>query len=252
MNQEWGYETHYNQAEEELELALNEWQPEAEFSPEIPRQQYSPANRRPNPGYGGQNPSYPMQQPCGTSLGDFKLNSDIVPEKHYDTIWKIAQTILANQSSRAPVRAVRITGHTDQSGGYAYNQNLGQRRAENIKKLLIQALEQQRPGSSSQVRILSGSQGEALATAQYQPASRRVEICLIRVPRPVRPPYQPPFQPPHVCKCPKCGGGGGANMQCFWAVQRTIFMAIRNLKAVAAACRRQSHGCQGGSCGHRR
>lgn len=234
-------------------MALNEWQSEEEVYQEI-YPQYPPANPRPNPSYGGGRPPSSQMGAC-SSIAGFVLNSFKLLPQHYDAIRQLAQQIVAIQASPAPVRAIRLIGHTDKSGPETYNQKLGLDRAQTVERTLRGELENLRPGITSQINITSNSLGESQATSNFDAASRGVKICLVRIPRHINPPPPPP--PPPVCHCPKCGGGGGGggNMQCFFAVQRTIFMAIRNLKAVAAACRRQSHGqshgCRG-NCGHRR
>jgi hypothetical protein len=103
---------------------------------------------------------------------------------------------LAGQILSQNIRSMRLVGHTDPVGTPAYNNNLGQRRADAVRRALFAALERARPGSAVSVAITTGS-AAATHTIPGQSATRnrRVEVFL-QLPPPSPTPPQPAPEPP--------------------------------------------------------
>jgi outer membrane protein OmpA-like peptidoglycan-associated protein len=69
-----------------------------------------------------------------TLKGDvtFDVNSDVIRPGLYSEIDRIAQIMI-----RYPQTAIQVEGHTDSTGSETYNQDLSERRAGNVRDLLI-------------------------------------------------------------------------------------------------------------------
>jgi phosphatidylserine/phosphatidylglycerophosphate/cardiolipin synthase-like enzyme len=137
-------------------------------------------------------------------LDRFVLNSPTVPAQHRATIERLAQEIVASLSTPSPVRSVTLVGHTDVSGPTSFNLDLGRRRASEVQRLLVAAIERRRPGAAARLSI------ELRSAAATQPAApgdspqaralnRRVELFLVRETPPPPPPpvrLRPPRRGP--------------------------------------------------------
>ena len=121
--------------------------------------------------YGGSFPCPPEEvaaEPVGgVVLFDFDVD---VPNSDGDNA---LQEILADLRDRAPDR-VNVGGHADRAGTEAYNQDLSQRRADNVaKRLIAGGIE-----ASSITIEAFGETRPAVPTEDgaREPANRRVEI----------------------------------------------------------------------------
>ncbi len=99
---------------------------------------------------------------------EFELNSDVVRPQYYDEIRKVADFMQQYEGV-----IVEVQGHTDSSGAAAYNQQLSERRAASVAKILV---EQHGIESS---RVHSVGYGETMpefdnSTSEGRAANRRV------------------------------------------------------------------------------
>ncbi|WP_027577965.1 OmpA family protein [Bradyrhizobium sp. Ai1a-2] len=123
-------------------------------------------------------------------IDKFEFDRDRLLPPHLALLQRIAQCIVATQSTGRPVRQVRVVGHTDPVGDDAYNLALGRRRAEQVKLGLQKAIEGLRPVLAGRIDIRVETAGEGQPIAGNAAASRRVEI-FVEIPFPVRPPPPP-------------------------------------------------------------
>jgi hypothetical protein len=134
-------------------------------------------------------------------LDRFGFDVAAVPPAHQPRLVSIAGCIIASQRRGRPIRAVKIVGHTDREGSDAYNLQLGQRRAEEVKRQLVETMERMQKGSAARVAITAESRGEKqIVSTKDASLNRRVEI---HVALPVRPPPHrrtppPPPVPPEL------------------------------------------------------
>jgi OmpA family len=94
------------------------------------------------------------------------------------------------------VRAIRLVGHTDTVGTAGYNQALGQRRAEAVRRALLAALDRLRPGAGRTFSVNVESAGELRPVARERTEveralNRRVEIFVPGQPPPLPQPVTP-------------------------------------------------------------
>ena len=68
-----------------------------------------------------------------TEMIHFALDSDEIERRSYDILNEVARVLQENPH----IELVRIEGHTDNIGARAYNVNLSQRRAESVRRYLI-------------------------------------------------------------------------------------------------------------------
>lgn len=115
-------------------------------------------------------------------LDKFEYNKDTLRPFHQAQIAKIAQAIVASQNTSRPIRSVRIVGHTDPVGPDWYNTQLGQRRAERVRRALIKAIGAQQKGLAARISIKAKSLGERKPTGRGAEQDRRVEIF---IPKPI-------------------------------------------------------------------
>ena len=84
--------------------------------------------------------------------------------------------VLANSLNKYPNSIVTVTGHTDNTGSAAYNQDLSERRASAVASVL-------RAGgvASSRIRVVGAGENQPIAsnqTASGRQANRRVEVTI--------------------------------------------------------------------------
>lgn len=106
-----------------------------------------------------------------TLKGDvtFDHDSDVVRPGLYNELNRIAQIMV-----KYPQTLIVVVGHTDSTGSDAYNQQLSERRAANVKKLLVQ-----RGVQESRVSIVGFGKSQPVATnamPEGRQMNRRVEI----------------------------------------------------------------------------
>ena len=75
----------------------------------------------------------PVEKISITLFIEFDFDKDVVRPQHHGDVKKIADTM--NKYSEA---TAQLEGHTDYMGTDAYNMNLSKRRAENVKKYLVE------------------------------------------------------------------------------------------------------------------
>ncbi len=81
---------------------------------------------------------------------------------------------VANMLNDFPETVIRVDGHTDSTGGEEYNQRLSERRAEAVKRALIQR-------NVHPDRIESLGYGESQPVSSVNALNRRVEIQIVPV-----------------------------------------------------------------------
>lgn len=144
----------------------------------------------------------PAPGACGPQevLDQFGHDSSTTTPAHLARLRLIARCIRDSQRSSRPIRTIRIVGHASAEGSDAYNQALGQRRAETVLARLRTELDALQPGLSGRLAIVAESRGERELTGRGRPFDRRVAIDLPRVfvrPPLPRPPYPRGPRPPH-------------------------------------------------------
>jgi outer membrane protein OmpA-like peptidoglycan-associated protein len=106
-----------------------------------------------------------------TLKGDvtFDHDSDVVRPGLYNELDRIAQIMV-----KYPQTLIMVAGYTDSTGSDSYNQQLSERRAANVKKLLVQ-----RGVQESRVSIVGFGKSQPVATnatPEGRQMNRRVEI----------------------------------------------------------------------------
>lgn len=124
-------------------------------------------------------------------LDRFAFDSDTLQPHHRVRIQEIARRVVASQGTSRPITAVRLVGHTDAAGAEAYNIDLGRRRAEQVRRAVVPAIDALRTGLSATLPIEVKTIGEALPTGRGAAADRRVEVILSVTPRVSPPPTDP-------------------------------------------------------------
>lgn len=106
-----------------------------------------------------------------TMKGDvtFDLNSDTIRPGLYSELDRVAQILV-----RYPETSILVEGHTDSTGSDVYNQQLSERRANNVRRLLVER-------GVQEYRITTIGHGESRPvatneTAEGRQMNRRVEI----------------------------------------------------------------------------
>ncbi len=97
----------------------------------------------------------------------FSHNSTTLKPGGYQEIARIASVL-----KRYPDTRIQVAGHTDQRGPEAYNQQLSFRRAEAVKRALIQQ-------GVSEHRISTLGYGESQPISSSYAQNRRVEVTII-------------------------------------------------------------------------
>jgi outer membrane protein OmpA-like peptidoglycan-associated protein len=119
--------------------------------------------------------SPPTTPPAKTSIAlnvFFEFNSDKILAEYYPDIDKLGKVLTAPQYS---LYHVQIEGHTDSVGSETYNQALSQRRAESVKRYLIQHF----PIDSARLAVRGFGKGRPIAsndTPEGRGQNRRVEV----------------------------------------------------------------------------
>lgn len=106
-----------------------------------------------------------------TLKGDvtFDLDSDVVRPGLYNELDRIAHIMV-----KYPQTSILVAGHTDSTGSDTYNQQLSERRAASVQRLLVQ-----RGVQGSRVSIVGFGESQPVATnatPEGRQMNRRVEI----------------------------------------------------------------------------
>ena len=104
----------------------------------------------------------------------FELNSDQILPKSYGILGRLARVL----DSRPDIRLVRVEGHTDSDGDYAYNEDLSRRRAQSVMRFLVEA------GGIAAERLIAEGFGESKPidtndTVEGKQNNRRVEFHIV-------------------------------------------------------------------------
>jgi len=114
---------------------------------------------------------------CG-QLFTYDLSFDTNSDKLNGTDWAILD-VLGGLLKKDPVLKVQVVGHTDATGNAAANQDLSTRRAEAVKKTLVERY----GGDAMRVTVKGYGAEQPLAgndTDEGRSIDRRVEIVLVR------------------------------------------------------------------------
>jgi outer membrane protein OmpA-like peptidoglycan-associated protein len=160
----------------------------------------------------GEPPAAPVAAPT-TVIDRFDFGKATVLPIHQPQIIAIARSIIASHGTTAPVRQLRLIGHTDPRGTEAYNVELGMRRAQEVRKHLLAALARMQPRIPWPNRVVIDveSRGERQPFPGGPERSRRVEVFLPSSAPPPPPPPRPippPAPRPTVCPPPTCSPAG--------------------------------------------
>lgn len=134
----------------------------------------------PNPGIA------PTEVLDNFAFNDTRLNRP----RHTPQLIKVAQQLIASQNSPQPARSILVAGHTDPAGSDDFNFNLARQRAEAVARELCATIERMKPGLVRQLKFNLTSCGERQQKATA-PASRRVELFLPGIARPLPAPQLP-------------------------------------------------------------
>jgi OmpA-OmpF porin, OOP family len=145
---------------DELEKALF---PEAEATPAKRMRGISPSSTTPTP-------VLPPPQPSVIVPIYFEFDSDRLLSAYYPNLDQIGEVLMRRPNSR-----IQIEGHTDSIGLPDYNRSLAYRRAESVKRYLVQRF------SIPRDRLRVESKGEDFpmvsnSTAEGREKNRRVEF----------------------------------------------------------------------------
>jgi len=102
----------------------------------------------------------------------FDFNSDKILPEYYPDIDKLGKVLIQEQYNGY---RVQIEGHTDSVGSDAYNQALSQRRAESVKRYLVQHF----PIESQRLVVRGFGEARPIAsndTPEGRSQNRRVEV----------------------------------------------------------------------------
>ena len=102
----------------------------------------------------------------------FEFNSDKILQEYYDDIDKLGKVLTAPQYS---LYRVQVEGHTDSIGSDSYNQRLSERRADSVKRYLMQHF----PIPSDRLVVRGFGESNPIAsnnTPEGREKNRRVEV----------------------------------------------------------------------------
>jgi outer membrane protein OmpA-like peptidoglycan-associated protein len=148
--------------------------PPPRYTPPPPPPRYTPPAYVP-PQYTPPGGKYPEALPPGSTcrtLEGFPYDSAALSAAHRGAIEDVARRLIQSRAT-----AVDVVGHTSPEGPAAYNQVLGQRRADAAAAALRAALDRQRAGASARIRFSVTSRGESQIIHAEAQRNRRVEIC---------------------------------------------------------------------------
>jgi outer membrane protein OmpA-like peptidoglycan-associated protein len=116
-------------------------------------------------------------------MDQFPFDSSRLTPYHQRLVDRVARRVAASWSTAAPVRTIRIVGHTDSRGPAPYNHGLGLRRANSVQAALASAIERVRPGIAQGIKFLTHSLGatQPAVPSQTQAGAarnRRVTVAL--------------------------------------------------------------------------
>jgi outer membrane protein OmpA-like peptidoglycan-associated protein len=104
-------------------------------------------------------------------LDEFALESYTLTEDHKGRLAILAQTLL-DLLRQYPYGGIRITGHADATGDEAFNEWLGQKRADAVREFLISA----GVPATALAAVSAGERELRVKTKGLEPRNRRVEV----------------------------------------------------------------------------
>lgn len=131
----------------------------------------------------------PQPQPARTMvqpfvvLDRFAFNSTTLPSQHNAIVECIGRLIVASRRSGQPITTVRLVGHTDKAGSLDVNVNFGERRAQEVRGKLLEAIRDLGSVPAGTLTIVLETRGETQPVASNntstgQARNRRVEVFL--------------------------------------------------------------------------
>jgi OmpA-OmpF porin, OOP family len=117
-------------------------------------------------------PSPPSTKPSVALNVFFESNSDKILRDYYDDLDKLGKVLTAPQYS---AYRVQIEGHTDSIGSDSYNRRLSEKRADSVKRYLIQHF----PIPSDRLVVRGFGKSNPIAsndTSEGRDKNRRVEV----------------------------------------------------------------------------
>lgn len=115
-------------------------------------------------------------------LDRFRFDRTELEPHHRTVIETVARQIALRLPRTAGEATVTLIGHTDPVGDASYNRELGRRRAESVRRALVDALERLKPGSAKRITLRAESRGEERPVSRDPARNRRVEILYRVVP----------------------------------------------------------------------
>ena len=103
----------------------------------------------------------------------FHLDKDTIKKESHAVLTQVAEVLVQNPG----IKKIRVEGHTDSQASDEYNYDLSQRRAESVKRFLVE-------GGVEEVRLVPAGYGETLpiatnATKEGRAENRRVEFVIL-------------------------------------------------------------------------
>jgi outer membrane protein OmpA-like peptidoglycan-associated protein len=116
-------------------------------------------------------------------LDSFRFNKTLLNKLHKERISSLANHIVKSWRTSQLIKTVHLVGHTDPTGTESYNLKLASNRALEVKKRLIDEIEDLQPGLSKQINIWVESLGKTQPiasnrTKEGRAHNRRVEVFL--------------------------------------------------------------------------
>jgi hypothetical protein len=113
---------------------------------------------------------------------------------------RFASEVVKSWQTSKPIQTIYLIGHADDRGSHTYNDNLGERRAQSVKRRLVGALDALQAGLSKQIQFKVGTRGKRQPAARRKTRAarrrnRRVEVLVWRAPKKSPPARRGPQQP---------------------------------------------------------
>ena len=115
----------------------------------------------------------PVETISITLFIEFDFDKDVVRSQHHNDVKKISDTL-----SKYSEATVQLEGHTDSMGTDAYNMDLSKRRADNVKKYLVDKFNV----NASRVSTVAYGESKPVAnneTKEGRTLNRRIEVLIV-------------------------------------------------------------------------